>query len=252
MQMQDEPENKVILIVNTDHGGISGVIDAATDSYDAQVLHATNGTYIAEPDLYLPTLISGFQYIADNVAGEKDAFVVFVNSNQSLNDMYDKTGDERFKEFPDQFERMATIAKAMKAQFPDRPVIIGFYDEEKPTELYEHLRDESAVHLGSLYKFGYGTNPEAKKIEGADCFDMTIGFPFPNDAKPVCENITAAEDQSDIVEVFKLTDEIGPHGAAYMTTENKILFPLVDELKQYSAPTYGCDGTKPTNTHKPS
>lgn len=251
MNMQDEPENKVTLIANTDHGGISGVIDAVTDSYDSQVMHATNGTYIAEPELFIPTLISGFQYVADNVAGHKDAFVVFVNSDKSLNDMYDKTGDERFKNFPDQFERMATIAKAMKAQFPERPVIIGFYDEETPTELYEHLRDNSMVQMGSLYKFGYGTNPAAKKIEGADCFDMTIGFPFPNDAKPVCENITDSEDQSDIVEVFKLTEEVGPHGNVYMTTDNKILYPLADELKQFAASGYSGGTPAPSQTHKP-
>lgn len=250
--MNETADNKVSLIFDTDLLNISAVLDATSEIDGVEVMHATNGTYIADPDLYLPTLISGFQYIADNVAGERDAFVVFINSDQSLKDMYDKTGDERFKDFPDQFERMTVIAKAMQVQFQGRPIIIGYYDQETPTELYETLSNESYVAMGSLYKFGYGTNPEAKKIEGADCFDVTIGFPFPNDAKPVCHDITDAEDQSHVVEVFKLTEEIGPHGKPYMTSDNKVLFPLAEELQQHSAPDAASTTTVPAHKNKPS
>lgn len=74
----------------------------------------------------------------------------------------------------------------------------------EPTPLYDAISKSGVVKMKSLHKWGYRTDPDAPKIEGAHNFATVYGFPLPNDTKPLCHDLTAYEDQSSFVEVVKL------------------------------------------------
>jgi hypothetical protein len=186
-------------------------------------IHATNGTYAYDAHMIVPTTLAGFQFIAENdrLSKKHHMFLIGVNSDESMK----RIGIE-VKE--DQMKRAWKVAGPLALQHPTRDIAVAFYDEETPEELYRTLKHDVGADLISLHKWGYGTAPDAPKIIGSDNFDFTLGFPLPNDKKPVCYGVTPVEDQPH-VNVFRLTEPVCGKGP-YMSEQGKILFPVVDPL----------------------
>tara|TARA_R110002124_G_scaffold287365_1_gene474184 strand:+ start:125041 stop:125784 length:744 start_codon:yes stop_codon:yes gene_type:complete len=199
----------------------------------ASVLNATNGTYTAPDFLVVPTTLGGFQFVTDKVAGAQDALIMAINSDKSMQDIAAEKAKkgEDIGVVEDQVTRAEKVLVPLAKQFPERQIIGVFYDESTPTELYEFLKDSTPLELNSLFKFGYGTDPKAGDIEGADCFKVTLAFPMPNDQKPLCHDLTKVSPNRAHYAIHKLTEELADNGAPYMSKENKVLFPLAAGLK---------------------
>lgn len=202
-----------IIIQHSDESALETLLvqrDHASEGF-----HFTNGTYMAPAALVVPTTVIGFGYISETLANKDDAFVIAINSDVSMHGIMDKknaTEDER-KSVEDQVTRAMKVAGPLSEQNPDKRVFVIFYDEETPTALYDLLA-EGGINMASLHKWGYGTNPDAPKIEGAHNFSHVFGFPMPNDIKPVCYDITVSENQSDIVKVVNLKDKVNAYNNA--------------------------------------
>lgn len=198
-------------------------------------IHLNNGVYSAPSALIVPTMLSGYQYIQDAHAARRDAFMIAVNSDESvklLMDMKNASAEERARQEP-QLVRALKVAEPISRQFPKRPIIIAFYDQATPRELYATL-DDGIVPIKTLHKWGFGTNPDAPRIEGAIHAEKVIGFPLPNDIKPVAYDITKRGNNAN-VEVVKLTETFGRHGAPYLSPDNKVLFRVADGLGCHAA-----------------
>jgi hypothetical protein len=184
-----------------------------------------------EADLIVPTTLAGFQFIADNknLSRPHHVFLIGVNSNISMEGIMDVKQASRAEResLEDQQVRALKIATPLALQHPKRDIIVSYYDEATPTELYRTLREDLKCDTYSLHKWGYGTKPDAPKIEGSEYFELTIGFPMPNDRNPVCFGITPVENQTH-VNVFKLTEKVGASYGPYLSTEGKIIFPVND------------------------
>jgi hypothetical protein len=180
-------------------------------------LHCTNGTYSYSAELIIPTTLAGFRYINDRVAVPGDVFLVAVNSDISMKSILDQKGasDAERQAMEDQNTRAMKVAVPLAWEFSDRTIVVVFYDKPTPADLYNMLASEALV-MESLHKHGYGTDPKAPKIEGAGNFHRVFAFPLPNDTRPVCHELTAVEDQSAIIRVVKLTDEMDAHGRPYL------------------------------------
>lgn len=203
----------------------------------ASSLSATNGTYVAAQKFVAPTTLAGFQYTKDNGVQPREALVIAVNSDKSMADIKAAKAalGEDIGEMEDQETRARKVAEPLARQFPEHHVVAIFYDEATPTELYEFLESNTPFELNALFKFGYGTNPEAGDIEGANCFDKVYAFPFPNDAKPLCDNLTGRGANRDNYTVKKLTDEKCANGQPYMNVDNQVLFDLEEGEDTLSA-----------------
>lgn len=248
----------------------TGSVDAVEEALHDQNIESavfTNGTYVGPQDVVLPTTLAGFKFALDRFSRPDDAIVVAVNSDESMKAIY-KTkmatasaaildglstleGEERahaavtaadklqallaeYAALENVQDRAAKLTGPLVQQFPDRNVVILFYDEETPTELYDGLTMKG-FGMTTLFKWGYGTNPTAPRIEGARNFQNVLAFPFRNDAKPICHDITVAEDQSDVVKVFKLHEAEGDR-PAYMDGDGRLTFALAESLQNYAAP----------------
>lgn len=227
-------------------------IIAELNRLQTSAIHATNGTYVAGPDIVVPTTLAGFQFIFDNAVSKSganagDSILIAINSDKSMEALraQKEAIGETLDDWLPQKQRAANVAIPIATHFAENgtDVTVAFYDEETPTALYEALAQNGAFEMKSLFKWGYGTNPDAPRIEGAQFFNNTYGFPLPFDQKPLCHDITAVEDQSDVVRVHRLTKEIGSHGAPFITEGNKVLFPVAPKLRQFS--THQTSGYKP-------
>lgn len=235
----------------------------------------TNGIYADKQDVVLPTTLAGFKFAVDHYSDGDEALIVAINSNDSMNKVINarinKTvmdgqikarslmiDDEatltdaiaiitaevtqtiknleklRVDSYP-QEDRAAKLFNPLAEQFPDRKIVIMYYDEETPTELYDMLAMKG-FGMNTLFKWGFGTKPDAPRIEGAGNFTNVLAFPFMNDAKAICHDITVAENQSDFVKVFKLHEEEGTR-PAYITTDSKLPFDLAESLQKYAEAT---------------
>lgn len=226
----------------------------------------TNGIYAAPRDVVLPTTLAGFQLAVDRYSRPQDAIIVAVNSDVSLDLIYEKKGNKLLEDYVEQGQGLETqeeinqattslylaqqelqaergrtefqniraskLADALNDQFPNRHVVIMFYDEETPTELYEAL-SLKGFGMTTLFKWGFGTKPDAPRIEGAGNFENVLAFPFLNDAKAICHDITVAEDQSELVKVMRLQEETDVR-PAYMAPDGALLFRLADTLRRYA------------------
>lgn len=203
--------------------------------------HFTNGIYAAPADVVVPTTLAGFQFMTDKFADWQDALFIAVNSDVSVAGILDKKGagaDERAA-MESQYDRAAKVAVPLAEQHPNRNVIILFYDDETPTRLYDELA-MAGFEMKGLFKWGFGTKKDAPRIEGAHNFQNVVAFPFLNDDKAICHDITTCEDQSAFVQVEKLQDST-PDRPAYMTADSKLLFSLASSLQRF-APA-GVSGT---------
>lgn len=169
-------------------------------------LHFTNGTYAYDAKMIVPTTLAGFKYLSDQAGNEEDDFVIAVNSDVSMKAIMDQknASPEERQALEDQETRAMKVAIPLQKAHPDRSVIVLYYDEQTPTALYNSLAESGAFVMKSLHKWGYGTDPNAPKIEGAHNFSTVYGFPLPNDERPVCWDITGHEDQSSDVKVVNL------------------------------------------------
>ena len=218
-----------------------------SDALKGSGLHFTNGVYSYEASLIVPTTMAGFQYISEKASSKDDVFVIAVNSDISINGIYDRKKealDARDAE-SDEYETLKKEKEAVESQQvraekvaiplaqldPERKIIVVFYDTETPTSLYDKLAKDG-LNLKTLHKWGYGTNPDEPRIEGAYNFAAVLGFPLLNDVRPVCHDITKGS-QTGKVEVRKLHIEIGLHRQPYMSPAGKILFPVPTALKSY-------------------
>ena len=201
-------------------------------------IHATNGTYAYDADLIVPTTLGAFQFIKENNAVRCNAhhiFLIGVNSDVSMAGIMDAKNASRAERdaLEDQQTRALKVAVPLALQHPDRTIVVAYYDEPTPTELYRSLIEDVGADLNTLHKWGYGTASDAPKIEGAQFFRLVFGFPMPNDKKPLCHDITPLENQPQ-VNVFRLTHSVGMK-PPYLSTDGKILFPVNDpSLDRYT------------------
>lgn len=214
--------------------------------------HFTNGTYAPPTALVVPSNLAAFQYAADNEITENTPVIIAVNSDKSMSGIIDKkielgTASNADKErLEDQNARALKVAVPLALQHPNRRVVAVFYDEETPNWLYGSLRAES-FGMETLSKGGYGTDPNAGVIEGAENFRRVNAHPLPNDIKPVCAELTRKTGQKGNVHIVDLRTEIGPHGRPYISPKNECLFPLAAELA-----IYGEQISQPSAAAKPT
>lgn len=178
--------------------------------------HFTNGTYAFGPEITVATTLAGFKYVLA-VNDPSLPLIVAINSDESMRLMC-KT------DFKDQKTRASMVAKPLAEAFPENKVIILFYDEKNPNKLYELLAKNKMTH--SLYKWGYGTEPNAPKIEGAELFGTVYGYPLVDDIKAICWEDTPVVDQKNMIKVADLRGKL-------ITPERKCLFALPESLKKY-------------------
>lgn len=229
--------SRTVTINLTDKNGIVECLR----KIDVTRAHFTNGTFMMPADKIIPTVLAGFQHASEQSQGN-EAFVLALNSDQSMARMMDAknaTAEERAS-LESQLVRAHKVAAPLQLQHPDRDIVVLFYDEDTPTPLYDYLVESDAVIAASLHKWGYGTEPNAPRIEGAYNFGAVYAHPLPHDERPVCYDLTERGNQSGTVKVVKLTEEIGLHGSPYISNDGKLLFPLKDaSLQKYGAATSG-------------
>lgn len=216
----------------------------------ATTLNATNGTYTAPASIVVPTTLGGFQFVADRYADKQDALIMAINSDISMQGIAAEKAalGEDIGPVEDEMTRALKVLEPLAKQFPDRQIIGVFYDEATPTPLYEFLANNTPLELNSIFKFGYGTNPNAGDIEGDILFKDVVAFPFPNDGKALCDNLTKVSPNRRNYSIFKLTDEVASNGQFYMTKENKVQFDVADALNAYkAAPVTPASGTSPSD-----
>ncbi|MCK5518934.1 MAG: hypothetical protein KAI61_05925, partial [Alphaproteobacteria bacterium] len=143
-----------------------------SDALKGSGLHFTNGVYSYEARLIVPTTLAGFRYISEKASSKDDVFVIAVNSDISINGIYDRKKealDARDAE-SDEYETLKKEKEAVESQQvraekvaiplaqldPERKIIVVFYDTETPTPLYDKLAKDG-LNMKSLHKWGYGT-----------------------------------------------------------------------------------------------
>lgn len=201
-------------------------------------IHATNGAYGHDLDKLVPKMLAGYQYITDRSAmmHKNDILFIGVNSNGSFENFLKSVGapQSAIDNMKDQEARAMEVAVPLALQHPDRKVVVMYYDELTPVELYTSLCERN-ISIQSLHKWKYGTDENApRKIEGAHLATFVFGFPEPDDTRPVFYDQTPIEKQPAVI-VRKLTEEKGPHGSPYLSMAGKIQFPIMHRsLERYT------------------
>jgi len=179
--------------------------------------HFTNGTYAFGPEKTVATTLAGFKYVL--TANDPDLpLIIAINSDTSMR-LMGKT------DFLNQKTRADNVLKPLAKAFPDNEVIGIFYDDKTPNDLYAFLAKNNITH--TLYKWGYGTQPEVPKIEGAELFKVVYAYPLVDDLKPLCWEETPVVNQTNI----KVVDLRG----VLITPDRKCLFPLPESLSCYQS-----------------
>lgn len=204
----------LIIIESAERNKITGELACL----EVRGAHFTNGVYSMAAGLIVPTTLAGFRYMVDRQPHLP--LVIAVNSDKSMY-LMGKTGVEP------QMVRALKVAEPLAEVFPDNRVIVLFYDEETPNQLYAALRRQG--HTRTLHKWGYGTEPSAPKIEGAEFFDFVYGYPLPNDKKPVCWEETPLASQPQDIQVVDLCGRL--------IMSDGVLFELPGSLKKYQSST---------------
>lgn len=177
--------------------------------------HFTNGTYAYSSELIVPTALAGFKRVTQTQ--NHLPLVIAVNSDESMRNL-------NKKDFEPQATRAAKVAEPLAILFPDNPVVVIYYDATTPHELYKALKEKNLTR--TLHKWGYGTNPQEPKIEGAEFFELVYAFPLPNDIKPVCYNDTEIAQEQQKITVDDLRGKL--------IAKEGILFELPTELQMYA------------------
>ena len=203
--------SKYTVIESTDHDDILARLKVLNVGY----AHFTNGTYALPTSITVATTLAGFKYVLDNVDAGLP-LILAINSDASMRALNKSN-------YENQSKRAETVAVPLAETFPDNRVIVMFYDDKTPNSLYEFLHANQITH--TLYKWGFGTQKDAPKIEGAEYFDHVFGYPLVDDLKPVCWQETPQVEQQNVV-VADLRNVL-------ITTDRKCLFPLPPSLSAY-------------------
>lgn len=201
------PQEKII---KTSWGGFEYIARTEAESSDAFVIAVNSDVSMEE-------------IMADKTAAleERERLLVQERERQeiegaeedailALDDKFDELENDKvalqsqIDTLEDQEKRAFKIAHPLQKAHPERTYVVMYYDEGTPTQLYEALSQSGDLKLKTLHKWGYGTDPDAPKIEGAEFFDRVYGFPLPGEEKPLCHDITAHKDQSKLVKVVLL------------------------------------------------
>lgn len=139
----------------------------------------------------------------------------------------------------DEDERAMKVAGPLAEQFPDRKIIVVFYDEETPNALYEDLAATGkADQKDTLHKWGYGASENAPVIEGAECFSETFAFPLPSSTEKITPyswiTTRGTDGQKGKISAVDLRDT--EEGLGLINRLNQILFPGKGKNKKYMAP----------------
>lgn len=182
--------------------------------------HFTNGTNAYEAEKIIPTTIAGFKRVTEIHANLP--LVLAINSDLSMKAL----GKE---EVEPQLDRANKVAESLALAFPHNQVVILFFDETTPNKLFQALNRHHLTR--TLHKWGYGTDPEAPKIEGAELFEHTFGFPLPQDDRPkaFCHDLTDKPDQPQNIIVDDLRGKL-------INKERQLMFEIPDSLAQFRAP----------------
>jgi len=192
--------------------------------------HFTNGVYSYSSALVVPTVLAGFEYaVEQSPKDDASALVIAVNSDKSMKLIMDKKNATQAERdaLENHLQRARKVAFPLMEQHLDREIVVIYYDEETPNALYDKM-NAAGFGMKSLFKWGYGTNPQEGVIEGVECFDVVRGHPLPNDIKPVCTELTRKTGQAGYVDVVDLR-------GTYISSDNKILFmPKHPDLLSYA------------------
>jgi hypothetical protein len=229
--ISDGTSNKYLIIEEKEDLG-SKLLGLKT-SWRAEGFHFTNGVYSGPLRKIAPTTLAATQYIADN--NPDGIMVIAVNSDKSYRAILAQQGKSEeeianeIKRAPEK-KRAQNIAETVAHLKLKNPVIVVFYDEETPEELYKRLAEKN-LPLKSIYKWGYGTRRGGPTIPGAQYFEKVFAFLLPNDEPPAAYNQTALGDNEG-VNVLDLRKVVGPHGRPYLTPgeDNRVLFPVSQKL----------------------
>lgn len=234
----------------SDVGGVATALKTVLDQRGITGLHCTNGTYMYPAERVVPTTLAGFKYLDEKVSATQDAFLVALNSNVSMANIMDQknASDAERASLESEDVRASKVAEPLQQLFPHRAIVVLFYDQDTPNQLYGAL-SEAGLDMKSLHKWGYGTNPQAAKIEATEYFSQTFGFPTPDDTKPVCYGITKVEDQTNVVSVVKLTEAAGSNGKPYISKAGKLGFDVPASLAQYQQPVSRIQIAPPGTPH---
>ncbi len=264
MSDKNQPANLTIL-----PAGDSAALAQQLRAKEITAGHFTNGIYAAKSELVVPTVLAGFQYATDTEtkAAKPPALIIAINSDASMLAINAqrtaqleteiaagrKTVEDRAKlqaeiaRQEDQQARALKVAVPLAQQHPTRPVVVMFYDQDTPNKLYGGLK-AAGFGMESLLKWGYGTKPQEGRIEGAEYFKRTLGFPLPNDIAPICATITPVGGQKGTVTVVDLRE-----GALnYISRTNKVMFTVAHpELLQYAVGSRSAPAAGPQHDAKP-
>lgn len=173
-------------------------IDEILSAMPASGANFTNGAYVYPIEQIQETMLAGFEF----VNSQHDLpMVVAINTDASLTALGKK-------DFESQLERANKIAGPLTKTFPDRELIIIFYNEPTPTALFEALSKQRPGLTKTLHKWGYGTGPTEPKIEGAESFDTVYSFPMPNGHEPICYHQTERQTVPQKIQVVDLRDKL--------------------------------------------
>lgn len=201
------------LIQDTDHKEILTKLKQA----GVKGAHFTNGTYAWPQSVTVATTLAGFKYVVDSVDASL-SLIIAINSDKSMYELGKK-------DFASQTERAASVAGPLAQAFPDNRVFVVFYDDKTPNALYEFLARHNVTT--TLHKWGFGTSPDAPKIEGAENFANVFGYPLMGDKKPLCWDDTPTAEQPN-VHVADLRNKL-------ITPARLCLFALPESLASYQA-----------------
>lgn len=159
--------------------------------------HFTNGIYGIDIKKLLPTTVAFFTHLLDSTRDGRN-IVIAMNSDKSLETL------KLSGQYAAESERAQTLGLQLAHCFPNNNVIIVFFDEETPHQLYSGLKKEGVLEKSTLHKWGYGTKPDEPAIIGAELFEGRVyASPFPFDEKPLCYDQTERK-QNENIEVIDL------------------------------------------------
>ncbi|MAZ44661.1 MAG: hypothetical protein CMF48_05770 [Legionellales bacterium] len=216
-------------------------------------LIVTNGIYMEPADLVVPTTLAGFEFSLDTKCRlephhrrEDSILFIGVNSDVSLQAIIDakiKTQNLNPEEAhalkekaasQTQYDRANRVAVPLALNNPKCRVVVAFYDALTPNSLYEAFNLKH-VNLDILFKFGFGGISQGV-IEGSENFMTVYSFPFPNDARALCHDITRRPEGDEVkgppITLVKLTEPVEPSRlirTPYMTPSNKLCFEVEDD-----------------------
>lgn len=179
-----------IILISTDLEDILKIIPKE----GANFTHDTYAYLNAEE--ILSTTLSGFDYVNSK---NTLSMVVAIHSDKSMAAL----GKVLFEP---QLERAEKIADTLSKTFSDRQLIIIFFDEKTPANLYRALQQHHLTK--TLHKWSYTTNLQTINIEGVQYFNNAYVFPMTNVKKtPLSQNANSCA-QLQKIELIDLESKV--------------------------------------------